>query len=125
MTSAAQQQSLAALARGNEIRMESAALRRRIRQMPRVEALRRVADLLEDPPLAIQRTRVDLLLRSIPLVGMSTVHVLVARAGCVAYRHVGPSINSQAGRRALTRDQRLRLAALLREQADRVEGVKA
>src|SRR5690606_34055339 len=112
-------QHMAALARGNELRMASAAIRREIRALPRAEALRRVADLLERPPMPIQRTRVVLLLRAVPRMGLRKTHMLLARVGCNEYRHVGPDVNWMWSRRALSERQRLALVAELRAMAER------
>jgi len=110
-------QHMAALARGNELRMASAAIRREIGALPRREALVRVAELFDDPPEAIQRTRVDLLLRAVPGMGLRKTHMLLARVGCNEYRHVGPDVNWGWSQRALTERQRRVIAVELRRMA--------
>ena len=117
MTTSAIPQYRLALAHANAVRLESAAMRRRVRELPRREALLRVADWFDAPPEAIQRTRADRVLRAVPRLGPLTARRMLADAGVFTARYVGPTVGGD--RRPLTERQRRVIAAELRAMAAR------
>lgn len=116
MTTSAVPQYRLALARANAVRLESAAMRRRVRELPRREALLRVADWFDDPPEPIQRTRADLVLCAVPRLGQIIAWRMLAAVNAYGVRYVGPTVGG-SGRRALSERQRRVIAAELRRMA--------
>lgn len=126
-------QALAALERGNAIRLEGGRIRREVRALGLVAGLRRVAELVDDPPEPIARMRVGHLLEAVRYVGEMRAHQLLQEAGILnggAYHRrigstaMGPAIieGSATGGSGglgltLTASQRCALVLALRRHA--------
>lgn len=104
----------AALERGNEIRIAGADVRRQIGALSRPEAFLRVAELLEHPPLEIQRMKAQTLLTAVPRVGKVVAKRLLEDVDVPPNVQIGPSFNSHHAHSSLTARQRFRLAAEIR-----------
>lgn len=110
-------QALEALSAANHVRLGSAAIRREVASLERATALHRVADLLRDPPEAIQRTRIDRLLKSIHRFGDVQVYDLLFRLRIHPVFFVGPSKRDRTHSRTLSTRQREMLATELERRA--------
>ena len=103
---------------GDAFRIESARLRREAGALPRQESWLRLAELLEDPPESIQRTRVDRFLASGNVLGPAKVADILRRTGVQAHRYIGPESGSaRQSRLVLSERQRRVLATELRRRA--------
>lgn len=109
-------QAASALERGNAIYRSGRSTLREIKGLGRAKGAERVAELLEDPALPVQRLRVDHLVGAIHRVGASKLSRILIAAGIHPLRYVGPDVNPANGR-ALTEAQRRRLANEVRRRA--------
>lgn len=105
MTTTANPQRMAALQRANDIRMDRAALRRSIEVMTPADGMRRLAELICDPPACMQNAKVSAVLSWPRRQGPRTVDQQLQRLR-IAQRH-------NARVEELTDRQRRLLAAVL------------
>lgn len=99
------EQRLTALEKANRIRAMRAELKREIRSLGTVDGRVVAAQAIEVPPDDIETMRVETLLISIRHFGNRRIHRVMLDAGIPPKRSIG----------ALTRDQRRKLAVILRK----------
>ena len=100
-------QSMQALARANEVRIENAHIRRELAKVPMREGKAKLADLLLDPPPALLSARLMHLLQGIDRVGPQVARAILRDAQILPPCQVKPL-------RMLTMRQRMALASVLR-----------
>lgn len=114
-------QQMAALAKGNKIRIEQAQVKR---ELSNGGGCGKAADLLDDPSDTVARMRVGKFLTSVRRVGYGRAPKILRRAGMTAamlQRRIGPMPGHRYGYGhdpCLTERQRAALAATLREIAE-------
>ena len=104
------------LAYANTIRLAGAKVRRELQALGTVESRKRASEMLMDPPLEVQRMRLDHFLKGIHRVGPMEARRILSEAVVQGDRRIGP--DARRDDRVLTERQRRVVASVLLGRAN-------